>query len=114
MVRDEWTRECEKVWPALYKAVARGFHPDKTGGDAELEAFFKVAGDKNDAFNGKGPSAETTAREERGARAARGEAAEDGGEAREGLPRGRDPAAGSLFRASLTLLASNCSSRRRH
>jgi hypothetical protein len=45
---DEWTRECEKVWPVLYKAVARVFHPDKTGGDA---AFFKVANNKNDAFN---------------------------------------------------------------
>ncbi len=48
---DEWTRECEKVWPVLYKAVALCFHPDKTGGDAELEAFFKVANNKNDAFN---------------------------------------------------------------
>jgi hypothetical protein len=28
-------------------------------------AFFKMASDKNDAFTGKGPSAETTAREER-------------------------------------------------
>jgi hypothetical protein len=35
----------------LYKAVTLRFHPDKTGGDAELEAFFKVAGNKNDAFN---------------------------------------------------------------
>jgi len=48
---DEWTREYEKVWPVLYKAVARGFHPDKTGGGAELEAFFKVANNKNAAFN---------------------------------------------------------------
>jgi hypothetical protein len=51
---DEWTRECEKVWPALYKVVARGFHPDKSAGhadQAELEAFFKVANNKNAAFN---------------------------------------------------------------
>ncbi len=67
---DEWTRDCEKVWEHLYKAVAKGFHPDKTGGDsnqAKFETFFKVAGDKNDSFNGKGPqsSTEMTAREER-------------------------------------------------
>ncbi len=23
---DEWTRECDKVWPVLYKAVAPGLH----------------------------------------------------------------------------------------
>jgi hypothetical protein len=65
---DEWTRMCDDttVWPVLYKAVARGFHPDKTGGDAELEAFFKVAADKNDAFNGKGKSA--AAQQQKGCR----------------------------------------------
>ncbi len=54
---DEWTRMCDDktVWPVLYKAVALRFHPDRTGGDAELQAFFKVAANKNDAFNGKGP-----------------------------------------------------------
>ena len=57
---DEWTRECEKVWPALYKAVALKFHPDKAGGDAELEAFFKVAGNKNDAINKTVTSAQPT------------------------------------------------------
>ena len=50
---DEWTRMCDdkRVWPVLYKAMALRFHSDRTGGDAELEAFFKVAGNKNDAFN---------------------------------------------------------------
>jgi hypothetical protein len=59
---DEWTRMCDDktVWPVLYKAVARGFHPDKNAGHADqakFEAFFKVAADKNDAWNGKGKSA---------------------------------------------------------
>jgi hypothetical protein len=59
------------VWPVLYKfIVARGFHPNNSAnaGDADqdkFDAFFKMASDKNDAFTGKGPSAETTAREER-------------------------------------------------
>ena len=55
---DEWTRECDKVWRDLYKAVAKGFHPDKTGGkpDTEkLEAFFKVVNAKNEAMTGKEP-----------------------------------------------------------
>jgi hypothetical protein len=68
---DEWTRMCDDktVCPVLYKFIVdRGFHPDKNTGHAEqakFEAFFKMASDKNDAFTGKGPSAETTAREER-------------------------------------------------
>jgi len=51
---DEWTRECEKVWPVLHKAVALRFHPDKSAGHADqakFEAFFKVANNKNAAFN---------------------------------------------------------------
>jgi hypothetical protein len=50
---DEWTRMCDdkRVWPVLYKAMALRFHSDRTGGDAELEAFFKVANNKNAAFN---------------------------------------------------------------
>jgi hypothetical protein len=50
---DEWTRMCDdkRVWPVLYKARALRFHSDRTGGDAELETFFKVANTKNAAFN---------------------------------------------------------------
>jgi hypothetical protein len=71
---DEWTRMCDDktVWPVLYKfIVARGFHPNNSAnaGNADqdkFDAFFKMAQDKNDAFNGKGPesAAARTAREE--------------------------------------------------
>jgi hypothetical protein len=60
---DEWTRMCddETVWPVLYKfIVARGFHPNNSANagnedQEKFDAFFKMAQDKNDAFNGKGP-----------------------------------------------------------
>jgi len=61
---DEWTRECEKVWPVLHKAVALRFHPDKSAGHADqakFEAFFKVANNKNAAFNKTVTSVQPTA-----------------------------------------------------
>ena len=71
---DEWTRMCDDttVWPVLYKfIVARGFHPNNSAnaGNADQEkfdAFFKMAQDKNDAFNGKGKSA--AAKQQKGRR----------------------------------------------
>ena len=65
-VGDEWTRECDKVWPRLYPAVARAFHPDKTGGNEEAADFFKKANAKNELLRGKGrQSATDFAREEK-------------------------------------------------
>ena len=71
---DEWTQMCDDttVWPVLYKfIVARGFHPNNSAnaGNADQEkfdAFFKMAQDKNDAFNGKGKSA--AAQQQKGCR----------------------------------------------
>ena len=67
-VGDEWTRQCDKVWPRLYQAVAKHFHPDKTVGNKDQDKFvdfFKGASDKNDFFNGKGrQSSDERAREE--------------------------------------------------
>ena len=65
-VGDEWTRECDKVWPRLYPALARAFHPDKTGGNEEAADFFKKANAKNELLRGKGrQSATDFAREEK-------------------------------------------------
>jgi hypothetical protein len=70
---DEWTRlwDDKTVWPVLYKAVARGFHPNASANvgntnQEKIDAFFIVASDKNNTFNGKGrqSAAEMTAREE--------------------------------------------------
>ena len=62
---DEWTRECDKVWSLLYKAVAKAFHPDKTGDNEDAAEFFKLANAKNEVFTGKGrQSAAERAREE--------------------------------------------------
>jgi hypothetical protein len=47
---DEWTRQCDKVWPALFKAVAKGFHPDKTDGNEDATEFFKFANAKNEVY----------------------------------------------------------------
>ena len=72
---DEWTRECNKVWPRVYQAVAKHFHPDKTVGKPDqkkFEAFFKLANAKNEVFLGKGrQSAAEREREEKEAVARR-------------------------------------------